>query len=475
MDLYLSNTLSKSKEKFVPLMSDPSNNKTSVGIYSCWPTVYGDPHIWNLRAFFIAGLLGDTIGNILGLPVTHVMNITDVGHLTSDGDHGEDKMEKGSRKEGLSARDIAKKYENNFLNYINQLRIHFDHHPKATDYIQEQINIVKQLETNWYTYRIDEDGIYMDTSKISDYGKLLPEGHLKGIQSWARVDIEGKKNATDFALWKFSPKDQQRQMERPSPRWIGFPGWHIECNAMSRAFLGDHFDIHTGGIDHIPVHHTDEIAQAECSYAGHDHPWVKYRLHCQFLNIKGEKISKSLGNVFSLPDIIEKGYSALDLRYFFLMAHYSSFQDFDRPLLESAKQARKNLIKKLQTLWSEKNISWLSVEGNQFYIKCISHLLDDLETGKLIAEINKELSNPSYEVEEILTTIAYLDEKVLKIWLFEEEKAWEIPSDIKEIAHQRREAKKNKDFSVSDSLRNQLLSKWREIKDTKDWYEIIQW
>ncbi|HMT27204.1 MAG TPA: cysteine--tRNA ligase [Candidatus Absconditabacterales bacterium] len=462
MKLKIYNTLSRIKEEFQPL--DPE----LVKIYSCGPTVYGDPHIGNLRAFTFAGLLGDTIRHVLGLKVKHVMNITDVGHLTDDGDHGEDKMEKGSRKEGLTAWEIAEKYEKNFHEYLTKLGIHFDEFPKATDYISQQIQIVEELEKNGYTYLIPGDGIYMDTSKIEDYGKLMGEHYKKniaGLNAGARVENDGKKNPTDFALWKISPAGEKRQMERDSPRGVGFPGWHIECSAMSRATLGNFFDIHTGGYDHISVHHTNEIAQSECGFTDHK-KWVNYRMHCQFLNIKGEKISKSLGNTFSLPEIEARGFSALDLRYFFMQAHYRSFQDFTREGLEAAKSARKNLSKKLKNYYSGFSLGDGNFAGD-LAEEIVSPLLNDLDMPTVLAVVHTW----STHLDEMkLKNIYFLEKNILKLGIFDEEieEKIEIPEEIIGLAQQRVEAKKAKNFGLADELRERIKELGYVVEDLKE-------
>jgi cysteinyl-tRNA synthetase len=351
MQISLYNTLSRSLEIFKPI------NPNKIGIYSCGPTVYGAPHIGNMRKYFLDDIIKNVLKYIWWYETTHVVNITDVGHLTGenegDADHGEDKMEKGARREGLTARDVAKKYEALFHENCRLLKLDpFDVTPRATENIPEQIAMIVQLEKNGYTYTIEWDGIYMDTSKIETYGELMGSNYKKNLENLnagERVDMGGRKTPTDFALWKFNMTGKKRDMERESPRGIGFPGWHIECSAMSIKYLGNHFDIHTGGIDHIPVHHTNEIAQSECSCASS--PWVNYWMHYQFLNINWTKISKSLGNVVTIQDILDRGYSAEDLRYFYIQAHYRSFQDFTWEGLDAMRKARKKLKIKIQ--WKE--------------------------------------------------------------------------------------------------------------------------
>lgn len=461
MKLY--NTLSRSIEEFKPI--DPNNVK----IYSCGVTVYGEPHIGNMRKYFLDDLLKNTIKHIASYPTTHVVNITDVGHLTDDGDNGEDKMEKWARREGITARDVAKRYEELFHQQCRDLLLDpFDVNPRATDHIAEQIEMIQQLESKGYTYIIPNDGVYMDTSHVANYGQLMGENykkHIAWLQAGARIDDEGKRHATDFALRKFNTTGKKRDMERESPWWVWFPGRHIECSAMSIKYLGKHFDIHTGGIDHIPIHHTNEIAQSECSCASS--PWVNYRVHHQFLNIDGQKISKSLGNVVYLRDILERWYSSYDIRYFFLQAHYRSFQDFTREGLEAASKARKNL-KKIFAPYTNIESS-KKVEEDISYLTEV--LLHDLDTPKMLARLRagqEALDN------ELATAIKYLDDKVLKIWLFEPEETIEVPQDIQDLAEQRRQAKLNKDYSTADQVKQQLTDAGWEVKDGKDGYEVVK-
>ena len=401
------------------------------------------------------------------------MNITDVGHLVSDADDGEDKLEKWARLESCSARDIAKKYEELFLSDIAELNIdRFDVMPRATDHIAEQIAIVQTLENKGYTYTIEGDGIYMDTSKISDYGKLMWPNYKKrlaDLNAWERVEMKGKKNPTDFALWKFSPTNTQRQMERDSPRGKGFPGRHIECSAMATKYLGESFDIHHGGSDHITIHHTNEIAQSECCF---DHkPRVKYRLHNEFLQVDGGKMSKSLGNTYSLKDIKDRGFSPLDLRYFYFKAQYTNFLNFTREALTQAKNERLGLIKKIKNLIQNQD-SLSSVDAD-LQNKFDQALGDNLNTPKLLTQLHIALSEPHVNTLDIVKT---LEEKVLKIWLFSSDDSsdLDIPEQIMVLAEQRKQAKADKNYALADQIRTELASYWREIKDTKDGFELIK-
>ena len=470
--LQLYNTLTRSKEDFIPLLADPANKKDKVWLYSCGPTVYSTPHIGNFRATFTADLIRNTL-KYLGYPVISVMNITDVGHLVSDADDGEDKLEKWARLESSSAWDIAKKYEELFLSDIAELNIdRFDVMPRATDHIAEQIALVQALENKGYTYTIEGDGIYMDTSKISDYGKLMGPNYKKrlaDLNAWERVEMKGKKNPTDFALWKFSPTDTQRQMERDSPRGKGFPGRHIECSAMSSKYLGESFDIHHGGSDHVTIHHTNEIAQSECCF---DHkPWVKYRLHNEFLQVDGGKMSKSLGNTYSLKDIKDHGFSPLDLRYFYFKAQYTNFLNFTREALTQAKNERLGLIKKIKNLIQNQD-SLSSVDAD-LQNKFDQALGDNLNTPKLLTQLHIALSEPHANTLDIVKD---LEEKVLKIWLFsaDDSSDLDIPEQILLLAEQRKQAKTDKNYALADQIRAELLDQWWEIKDTKDGFELIK-
>lgn len=470
--LQLYNTLTRSKEDFIPLLADPANKKDKVWLYSCGPTVYSTPHIGNFRATFTADLIRNTL-KYLGYPVISVMNITDVGHLVSDADDGEDKLEKWARLESSSAWDIAKKYEELFLSDIAELNIDpFDVMPRATDHIAEQIALVQTLENKGYTYTIEGDGIYMDTSKISDYGKLMGPNYKKrlaDLNAWERVEMKGKKNPTDFALWKFSPTDTQRQMERDSPRGKGFPGRHIECSAMSSKYLWESFDIHHGGSDHVTIHHTNEIAQSECCF---DHkPRVKYRLHNEFLQVDGGKMSKSLGNTYSLKDIKDHGFSPLDLRYFYFKAQYTNFLNFTREALTQAKNERLGLIKKIKNLIQNQD-SLSSVDAD-LQNKFDQALGDNLNTPKLLTQLHIALSEPHANTLDIVKD---LEEKVLKIWLFSADDSSEIsvPDEILALAEQRKQAKADKNYALADQIRAELFDQWWEIKDTKDGFELIK-
>ena len=451
--LKLYNTLWHTLQDFKPL--DPSN----VRIYSCGPTVYSTQHLGNMRSAFFTDMLKQTLKLAGYEHITHVVNITDVGHLSDDGDHGEDKMEKGAKREGLTARDVAKKYTQEYLDdlaFLQLERFEFvtpatdddtivNKMSRATDHIAEQITMIQRLGANWHIYEIPGDGIYMDTSTMPDYWVLTNQKNLDNLASWVRVKDTGKRNPTDFALWKFNTTGKQRDMERASPRWVGFPGRHIECSAMATHYLGDQFDIHTWGIEHIPIHHTNEIAQSECS--GAHKPRVNYRLHNQRLMMNGKKIAKSDGNVVYIRDIKTQGYSSEDVRYFFLQAHYRSFKDFSRDSLEAASKGRKKL--KL-------------VDDTDYPLEqVIAPLLDDLNTPQFLANLHK------YGISQRLNDIFHLYKE-------EDTGNIEVPTEIKKLAAQRRQAKLDKDYDLADQLRNQLSELGWEMKDGKAEYSVTK-
>lgn len=316
MQIY--NSKNRKKELIIPI------NDKQILLYTCGPTVYDSPHIGNWACFLIWDLLVRTLKSE-GYEVTRVMNITDVGHLVSDNDEGEDKIQKGANKEGITAWEVAKKYTDEFLagmEYLHMIKPTYT--TKATDYIKEQIRFIEDLEKKGFTYKIS-DGIYFNTGKFSNYDKFA-NLNIKDLKEGARVAInEEKINSTDFALWKFSPKYGKRDMEWESPWGVGFPGWHIECSAMALSMLGESIDIHTGGIDHIPVHHTNEIAQSE---ARNNKTYSKYWMHCNHMLIDDHKISKSLNNTYSLEDLRKRGFDADDFRLFVFQGHYKRESHF---------------------------------------------------------------------------------------------------------------------------------------------------
>ncbi len=465
--LRLYNTLTRSRDEFIPI------NTEEIRMYSCGPTVYNFQHIGNLRTFFFEDILLRVL-KYNGYKVKYVMNITDVGHLVSDADEGGDKMEESAKLQGKNVRDLAEYYTTIFKRDIKLMNIlPPDIYTKATEYISEQIELIKCLEAKGYTY-ITGDGVYYDTSKFADYGKLA-KLDIEGLKEGARIEFSAeKKNITDFALWKFSPKNEKRQMEWESPWGIGFPGWHIECSAMSKAILGNHFDIHCGGIDHIPIHHTNEIAQSE---ACNGEKFVNYWLHGEFLDMGNEKMSKSSGKFVTLQTLMDKGYSSMDYRYFLLMAHYKKKLKFSYEALDAARNGYRNLSSKLLNLKSAaktreevKNPNATESYRKQFF----TTINDDLNMPEAMAVLWEMIRDESISADDRLSAVYDFDKVVgLQLDKIEEkERDSEIPEEIIQLSERRIEAKKNKDFKLADELRATAKEKGYEFVDTKGGVEI---
>lgn len=455
--LFFTNTLSGKKEAF------SSRKAGEVSMYSCGPTVYSKQHIGNLKAPVFADLVARVLTSS-GYRVRRVMNITDVGHLVSDADEGEDKIEKGARAEGLSAQDIAARYTKAFLEDIKALNIDTDalSFPRATDYIKEQIAMVQALEEKGYTYRTS-DGVYFDTSRFPSYGALSHGGTGLREEAFAEIGrrIAGnteKKHPADFALWKFSPRGIQRQQEWSSPWGSGFPGWHIECSAMAKALLGPELDIHTGGIDHIPVHHTNEIAQSE---SVNGRPLSRFWLHEAFINLGDEKIAKSTGNVIYLSDITERGYSPLALRYLFLQAHYRSPISFSWDALAAANEALTRLSRLCVTIKKDAKGYMKQSDASR---QMIALLRDDLATPAAIALLWQSVRDDDLEREEQLAIIDAAD-SVLGLSLLAPNDALEIPEHIQALVNERELSRKNGDFAKSDALRIHIEEGGYHVED----------
>ncbi len=451
MVLKLYNTLTRKKEVFKPL------HGKKVNMYSCGPTVYWYQHIGNMRGYFCWDILKRTL-IFEGYSVKNVINITDVGHLTSDADEGEDKMEKAAKKEGKSAKEISEHYAGVFMHDLKELNILPPSiWAKATDHISDQIKLIKKLEEKGYTYKTS-DGIYFDTSKVKDYGKL-GRTNAKELQAGKRISMKEKKHATDFALWKFSPSadsKEKRQQEWESPWGIGFPGWHIECSAMSSKYLGEQFDIHTGGQEHIQVHHTDEIAQSESAFG--KKPWVKYWLHNAWLLFNGGKMSKSSGSTYTLSDIEKKGFSPMHLRYLFLTTHYRKPLNFTFDKLEAAKRSYerlKNIVSSLEDDGKE----------NKEYLKEFEKKMDDdLNYPEALQVLWKLLRDEKAKRE--YNAVKKMDE-VLGLELFKEEKT-EVPSEVKKLVDEREKARGEKNWKRADEIRDKIKSRGFVLEDTKE-------
>lgn len=462
-DIYLTNSLTRKKEKFVALK--PPN----VEIYSCGPTVYDYTHIGHLRRYVGDDILKRVL-EFNGYKVKHVMNVTDVGHLTSDADTGEDKVEKAAKKLGKSAWDIAKFFEEQFFASTKALNIKKpDVVSRATKHIPDQIELIKKLEEKSFTYKTD-DGIYFDTSKLTDYGKL--GGEKKGIKPGARVDVAGKKNPTDFALWKFSSKDKKRQMEWDSPWGVGFPGWHIECSAMSMKYLGDTFDIHTGGIDHLPIHHPNEIAQSE-TVTGK--PLARFWLHHEFLQVDGRKMSKSLGNLYTIDDVKKKGFDFLSLRYLYLTAHYKDPLNFTWESLGSAQNALNKLRSQVLSAKDQKSRTTLSPEKqvklDDFRKKFLAAINDDLNTPQALAVL-WEMMKSNIPSEDKYDLSLFFDE-VLGLKLAEPMAAERQPTaEVKKLVEEREKLRSEGKFKGADKVRKKIQDLGFVVKDTKQGPEV---
>ncbi len=508
--LKLYNTLTRKKDVFKPI------HKGKVGMYSCGPTVYWYQHIGNLRTYVFSDILKRVL-KYNRYNVKQVMNVTDVGHLTSDADTGEDKIEKGARealylkcthcgegffsgitvpkknfknvqlignkhqcahckkwvapkdkkeyyykeKEGKKAQDIANYYLSIFKEDFKKLNISEpDIWCKATEYIKEQIKLIQKLEKKGYTYKTS-DGIYFDTSRLKNYGELA-KLDVKGLQAGKRVGMGEKKNKTDFGLWHFSEKPGVRQQEWNSPWGVGFPGWHIECSAMSMKHLGETFDIHTGGIDHIPIHHTNEIAQSQ---AATGKKFVNYWLHGNFLTSRGEKISKSKGGLCTVSELEDKGYSPLDLRYFYLSKIYRQQLNFTLKNLDAAKNSLgrlRNIISELKK--SRDKINKKNFEGaKKQFIEIIN---DDLNTSRALSYLWEILREDKLNDSEKYKLVLEFD-KVFGLDLGEEEKI-KIPAEIRKLINERDKTRKKKDWKKADELRERIREKGFVVEDAEE-------
>jgi cysteinyl-tRNA synthetase len=451
------NTLKRKKEEFKPL------KKGKVGIYSCGPTVYWYQHVGNLRSYIFADILKRVL-LYNGYKVKHIMNVTDVGHLTSDADTGEDKVEKAAKKQHKTAKEISQYYFSVFKKDLEKLNIL---PPNtwvwASRHIKEQIEMVKKLQEKGYTYETS-DGVYFDTSKFKDYGRLSRK-KIKDLKAGERVALGEKKNKTDFALWKFSNPPGKRQQEW-NPKnfgadWkIGFPGWHIECSAMSSKYLGKQFDIHTGGEDHITIHHENEIAEAEAAFG--KKPWVRFWMHGAFLNFRGGKMSKSKGEILTLSELEEKGFDALAYRYFTFTAHYKKPLTWGLENLKRAQESYKRIKKIISKLKQDK-------KTNERYI-------DDFEKA-----INNDLNMPGAlevlwkllrdkKAQGKIGAVKKMD-KIFALDLLRKEKE-EIPEEIKKLADKREKLRKQKKWKQADKLREKIYKIGYIIEDIKRGYKL---
>lgn len=470
MTIRLYNTLTRKLEEFRPLVPG------KMGFYTCGPTVYWDAHIGNMRTFVNSDIIKRVfIEN--GYDVTHVTNITDVGHLTSDEDEGDDKMEKGAARENMSVWDVAQKYIDGFLYDADLLNIiRPTHMPRATDHVNEQIALVKQLEELGYTYEIPGNGIYYDTSRFASYGALGGQ-NLSELRGGARIDDTGKRNSTDFALWKFSPTDTKRAMEWDSPWGVGFPGWHIECSAMSMKYLGQHFDLHVGGKEHAKVHHSNEIAQSEPVVGA---PWVSYWVHFEWLLLKDGKMSKSAGTAYTVRNLVERGYDPMAYRYLLLQGHYRQPLEFSFESLDAATTGYKNIVRKLADLIQSENPGEKdSVAYDMWHDKILAPASDNFKTAESLVVVQELLKDGSVNPATKIALFEFIDrllglqliDRAQKLIALESELA---PAEIVALAESRAAAKAAKDWATADALRSEIDAAGWTVLDSKDGYKIVK-
>ena len=458
--LVLYNTRTRCKEVFEPIEAGHAR------VYTCGPTVYAPQHIGNLRSQLLADLLKRAL-LAQGYRVTHVINITDVGHLTDDADAGEDKMERAAAERGKTAREIAEQYTDQWLRDRERVGcLPPEVLCRATEHIAEQIALVEALERNGFSYRID-DGIYFDTSKFSRYAEFARLDLDAQVGGERIGDVPGKRNPADFALWKFAAPDVRRQQEWDSPWGRGFPGWHIECSAMSRKYLGDQFDIHTGGVDHIGVHHTNEIAQSEC--ADGIHPWVRFWLHNEFLNFRGEKMAKSTGNLCVLDDLIDRGIAPLAFRYFSLQAHHRQQQTFTDEAIESAATGYERLVThaaELREIEGDCRESQLEPLRERFW----DAVSDDLNAPRALAVTWEVVRSEGLDSAERWALLREFDAFLgldLQAAIPRSQTAESDPR-IDGLVAEREAARARRDFAESDRIRDLLAAEGIAIEDTSD-------
>jgi len=448
MRLQLFDTYTRSVRNFEPL------HPPHVGLYTCGPTVYDYAHLGNLRTYLFEDILRRVLA-FNGYQVNHVMNITDVGHLVSDADTGEDKMEKGAERTGRTVWEIAELYTQAFQADLETLNI-LD--PtiwcKATDHIPEQIAFIQCIETQGFTYRT-ADGIYFDTAKLPSYG-YLARLDIEGLRGGMRVELGEKQSITDFALWKFSPTDSKRQMEWESPWGIGFPGWHIECSAMAAKYLGSLFDIHCGGEDHISVHHTNEIAQTE---ACHGTRLANFWLHGHFLQLGEAKMAKSAGEFLRVQTLLDRGYDPLAYRFFCLGAHYRAKLNFTWESLDGATTAFQRL-RTAAAAWGEP-----SAPDETFMDNFTTQINSDLNMPRALALTWNLIKSDLPAATKKATLIEF--DKVFGLGLSTwQPEAVAIPAAILALANQRQQARLEKRWQDADALRQQIKASGYEVEDT---------
>lgn len=449
MTLSLFDTYTRTVRPFAAL------HQPEVGMYTCGPTVYNYAHIGNLRTYIFADLLRRVL-TFNGYTVKQVMNITDVGHLVSDSDTGEDKMEKGSRRTGKTAWEIAAFYTEAFQKDLELLNIE---QPtiwcRATDHIQEQIELIRCIEAKGYTYQTS-DGVYFDTSRLPDYG-IMARLDIEGLQAGARIDIGEKRNPTDFALWKFSPKGEQRQMEWDSPWGVGFPGWHVECSAMSAKYLGDFFDIHTGGEDHIPVHHTNEIAQTEACYGTR---LANFWIHGYFLQLDSAKMSKSSEDFLRLQVLIDKGYDPLAYRFFCMSASYRAKLNFSWEGLDAAAKALERIHQGVYDMGASGEVNPALLDAFRESVN------DDLNLPRAVALLWEVLRGDQPNPVKKATLLAFDTVLGLNLANWQPKAEEEIPAEYQGLLAARQQARAEKRWKDADAMRDQIAAAGYEVVDT---------
>ena len=463
MPLHLYNTLTRRKEEFVPVKPGEA------GLYTCGPTVYNYAHIGNLRTYLFEDVLKRVL-TLNGYRVKHVMNITDVGHLTGDRDMGEDKLEAGARREGKSAWEIAEYYTEAFKGDIRRLNIQEpDIWCRATDTIPEQIELIRQLETRGYTYRTS-DGIYFDTARFDNYARLSSQ-RLDALQEGARVEKNPeKRNPTDFALWKFSPEGIQRQMEWDSPWGVGFPGWHVECSAMAMKFLGDQLDIHCGGTDHIDVHHTNEIAQSE---AATGRKFFNFWLHGAFLIVSGgKKMAKSEGNFLTLDNtFVKRGINPLSYRYAVFQTHYRKPMEYSEESLQAGRNGLQHLQNQVRQILSEAAGASGRIDPD-FKAGFTEAINDDLNMPRAMAVMQAMLKSRLAGADKHATIVDF--DRVLGLDLDLLERSETVPPQVQRLVDERRKARQEKDWAASDRLRDEIRQLGYIVQDTKDGMKVVR-
>lgn len=464
-------TAKKTQERIQPV------KKNIVSMYACGPTVYGPAHVGNWRSY----IFEDTLKRILelwGYDVKHVMNITDVGHLTSDGDTGEDKLQKAAREKRKTAWDIARMYADRFKKDMKTLRLKEpDVWAPATEYINAQIEMIKTLEKKKHLYNTS-DGVYFDITTFPRYTEFA-QLNLEHTQTTERMkDISEKRNPHDFAVWKFSPQNEKRDMEWDSPWGVGFPGWHMECSAIIKETLGNTIDIHCGGIDHVTVHHTNEIAQSECA---NGKPLAQHWMHNEHILVDNEKMSKSLKNTYTISDIRKKGIDPLAYKFWVLQSHYRQKINFTWDAITAAETGFDNLKKSIHTARTSVDKSklierfWTETEHTEYRDQFLSDLSKDIGTPGAIATLFAVLKNNAVS-NEIKHAFALVAESIfdLNLFAYTSNSVTDIPEDIQTLLDEREFAKKHKRYERADEIRDMIDAKGYSVIDTSEGSELVK-